>query len=163
MKRSESIEIEAPRHRVWSIGAHQLDEIGTWSSGVYTSRALASSPDTELPGQGGRVCQTPQGETVEAFLDFDPERFAFTYEVSGDAMPGFVEHATNTWTFEALSASRTKLTMTVEMQTRGIMGTLMEPMMKMGMGKVQRTNLTDLKHFIEQGTIHPRKAKLKAP
>ncbi|MEM9194295.1 MAG: SRPBCC family protein [Myxococcota bacterium] len=165
MKRAESIEILASPEKVWSVAAGQFDRIGEWSSGVRSSRPLPlesePNPGSSL-GLAGRVCDTPQGETIEKFVAFDDGQRTFTYEVSGKAMPSFVKRATNTWVLKGLGPDRTQLTMTVEMETGGFVGAIMKPMMSMGMGKVLRTNLEDLKHFVETGELHQRKKKLVA-
>ncbi|MEM9074040.1 MAG: SRPBCC family protein, partial [Myxococcota bacterium] len=161
MQRSEAIEIQAPIDKVWSVAANQFDEIGVWASMVSHSKALpldGASPASEL-GYAGRVCATKQGETVEKIVAFDANSHTFTYEITGDAMPGFVKRATNTWQVTPIDGARSQLTMTVNMETGGFVGALMSPMMAMGMGKVLRTNLEEIKHFIETGQQHARKKK----
>lgn len=163
MKRSESIEILASPKKVWSVAAGQFDKIERWSSGVKSSHPLPldseASPGGSL-GYCGRVCATPQGKTIEKFVEYDAERHAFTYEITGDAMPFFVKRATNTWTLSEIGPERTQLTMTVKMNTSGLFGVLMRPMMSLGMGKILRNNLEELKLFVETGQKHERKKKL---
>ncbi|MEM6929994.1 MAG: SRPBCC family protein, partial [Myxococcota bacterium] len=73
--------------------------------------------------------------------------------------------ATNRWTVEPIDANRARLTMTVEMETRGVLGALMKPMMRFGMGRLLRENLEEIKHYIETGSPHARKraANERAP
>ena len=160
MEKSESIEIKASADRVWSVAADQFDKISEWASGVSASRPLSGPMTSSLSASApssGRVCKTLQGETVETFVAFDAEQQTFTYAITGAAMPGFVKNATNTWTIESLDKERARLTMKIQMATTGIIGALMMPMMKFGMGKLLRTNLEELKHFIETGEQHARK------
>ncbi|MEN0065637.1 MAG: SRPBCC family protein [Myxococcota bacterium] len=163
MKRAESIDIEASPDKVWAVSAEQFADIGVWSSGVTRSHALPLTSQAQVGqslGVAGRVCETPQGETIETLTELDAASRTFTYEITGDAMPFFVKRATNTWSVTPLGPNRTRLTMSVEMQRKGLVGAVMDPMMGFGMGRVLRTNLEDLKHFIETGTQTARKAKL---
>ncbi|MEM9865992.1 MAG: SRPBCC family protein [Myxococcota bacterium] len=165
MKKAEAIEIEASADRVWEVAAKEFDQIGTWASNVTESRAShepVAGLRTEDMECTGRVCATPQGETKEVFVAYDARARTFTYEITGSAMPGFVERATNTWTVESLGPEVARLTMSVDMQTRGLLGAMMRPMMKVGMGKLLRVNLEELKHYIETGEQHARKQKKAA-
>ena len=155
MQKSESIEIDASSERVWSIAAGEFEHIDRWASTVTRSEALRTGDGPAA----GRVCSTPQGKTTETLLEFDEAQRAFTYAITGDAMPGFVARATNRWTIEPLGPDRSRLTMTVEMETRGVAGFVMGPMMRLGMGKLLRTNLEELKHYIETGEQHERTRK----
>ena len=162
MKKSESIEIRANADKVWSVAAKEFEHIHIWASNVSESEALPRQPAQELaepPECGGRVCKTPQGKTVETLTEYSDTDRSLTYEITGDAMPGFVQHATNTWTVKSLGEGRAQLTMSVAMTTAGVMGFVMRPLMKVGMGKLLRTNLEELKHYIETGQQHARKAK----
>lgn len=161
MQKSVSIDIEASPDKVWDVAAGEFDRIGVWASQVSRSSALDApvSGGPEEPQIAGRVCITRHGKTVEKFTSFDSQKRSFTYEISGDAMPGFVKNATNTWSMQPLSADRTRLTMSVDMITGGVLGKLMAPMMQMGMGKLLRVNLEELKHYIETGKQHDRKRK----
>ncbi|MEM6531842.1 MAG: SRPBCC family protein [Myxococcota bacterium] len=162
MKKAVSIDISASADRVWTVAAIEFDKIGRWASNVSSSEGLSGPAAAGLsakPPVAGRTCATPQGNTVEKLIAFDDGSKSFTYEISGDAMPGFVERATNTWTVESTGADSARLTMSVRMSTRGLVGSIMQPMMKVGMGKLLRVNLEELKHFIETGQPHARKRK----
>lgn len=163
MQKSESIEIAASVERVWEVAAGEFDRIDRWASNVAQSDALPVESPAFIEHQpAGRVCTTPQGRTKETFVHYDEGERSFTYAIRGDAMPGFVSEATNRWTMEPAGAGRTCLTMTVNMQTRGLVGVIMGPMMQLGMGRLLRTNLEELKHYIETGEQHPRKRKASA-
>lgn len=62
---------------------------------------------------------------------------------TGNAMPGFVVRATNTWSIEPVGAHASRLPMKIEMA----MGSLMS----IGIGNLLRTNLEELKYYIETG------------
>mmetsp|Transcript_17224 Transcript_17224/g.65725 ORF Transcript_17224/g.65725 Transcript_17224/m.65725 type:complete len:171 (-) Transcript_17224:277-789(-) len=162
MIRAEHGDIAVSREQLWDVVAGQFDKAGDWSSEVLSSQAIASEPGNPAAalGMSGRILETKQGKITETFLAFDPEAYQFTYHVLGDGVPGFVEHAQNTWRLESLDHNRTRLTLTVEMQTKGCLGAVMNPLLSYGMHVFLRTLLDDLRHFVETGTVSKRKAKV---
>ncbi|MEM7271996.1 MAG: SRPBCC family protein [Actinomycetota bacterium] len=158
MNASETITINAPLARVWQVAAHEFEHIDRWSSDVSASGARRGPDPIAGPDVAGRTCTTGKGETSESFVAYDESRHTFTYEITGDAMPSFVAAATNTWTAKA-TGDQTELTMAVTMATRGIAGRVMRIPMRFGMSRLLRTNLEELKHYIEHDEPHPRKAR----
>jgi hypothetical protein len=158
MEVTQSIVVDAPVDEVWHLAAVRFGEIGQWSSYVWGSQPiLEPSGIVTLSGVAGRACATDQGETREVFTAFDPDGYTFTYQVGGGPMPSFVVSATNTWTLTVVSPTRTRLSMTASMETRGLLGWWMRLPMRFGMGRVLWHNLEEFKHYLEAGTPHPRK------
>ncbi|MEL7536879.1 MAG: SRPBCC family protein [Pseudomonadota bacterium] len=157
LKISESIVINAPLDVVWNVSANQFEHIDRWDGNVRSSRATGA-PFGGAP-VGGRVCSMYNGsETVEALVSFDDEQRSFVYEIK-KGLPGFVVSARNTWQHSGAAAGKTHLSMTVDLEVKGILGTLMRGPMKSQMGKVLRNAQQELKHYAETGNPHPRKQK----
>ena len=97
------------------------------------------------------------GRIREKLLDFDPKRLTLKYEVE-EGFPFFVERGVNRWTLTE-EGSTTRVHSIAEITTKGLVGMVMAPMMKMQMTGLIRNSLEDLKHYVETGTPHPRKVK----
>ncbi|MEM8983011.1 MAG: SRPBCC family protein [Pseudomonadota bacterium] len=153
----ESTAIDAALEDVWKVSAHDFEHIDRWDANVRSSQQNGS-PKSDAP-VGGRVCNMYNGrETVENFVEYDESKHRFAYEIT-KGLPGFVISARNTWTHDAASPGKTRLTMNITMQVEGILGTLMQAPMKSQMGKVLRNAQEELKHYIETGRPHSRKLK----
>ena len=149
--------IDAPLENVWQVSAQDFEHIDRWDANVKASRQSGAADNGEPVG--GRVCALYSGsEIVENFVEFDENHHRFVYEIT-KGLPGFVISARNTWTHEAISPSKTRLTMNVTMNVKGVLGTIMQTPMKFQMGKVLRNVQEELKHFVETGKPHPRKVK----
>lgn len=99
------------------------------------------------------------GKTREKLLQFSNDNHSLSYVVE-QGMPSMVKYATNTWSLTSLGQDKTKLVMKMDITLGGIMGFMMQPMMKMMMRKMGNTLLADYKYYVENG--RPSEAKLKA-
>ena len=88
---------------------------------------------------------------------FDPANHVLSYEVI-EGFPFFVKLGQNTWTLTQIG-NETKVSMRLEMRTKGIIGKVMSPMMRLQMGGVLTNAIEDFKHYVETGRPSPRKAK----
>jgi hypothetical protein len=95
------------------------------------------------------------GRIREKLLEFDASSFALTYQVI-EGFPFFVRRGVNRWTLSA-EGNRTRVRSNAEITTKGPIGALMLPMMKMQMGRLMRKTFDDLKFYVEHGVPHPRK------
>ncbi|NET31218.1 MAG: SRPBCC family protein [Cyanothece sp. SIO1E1] len=151
MEVQQSIHIEISPEELWKITAEDFIAVDKWISGVNLA---------EGTGQGlgaARTC-TPSykgfSKTTEKIIDFQPNS-SFTYEII-EGMPKMIVFATNTWKHE-LQGEGTLLTMQVNMQVKGFMGTLMKGFMKKRMRRVLKDALEELKLYAEKGELHERK------
>ncbi len=159
MKIETEIVVNKPAAAVWAIVGDQFGEAHRWSSAL-----------THTHGHGkvihGGVCESRSceikgmGHTRETLLDFDPKRLTLKYQVE-EGFPFFVERGVNRWTLTA-EGNSTCVQSFAEITTTGLVGMLMAPMMKMQLTALMRTSLEELKHYVETGTPHPRKARALA-
>ena len=98
------------------------------------------------------------GKTREKLLQFSNDSHSLSYEVL-EGIPSGVKNATNTWQLTSTGQDQSKLQMRMDIQLGGIMGTLMQPMMRMMMSKMGNTLVEDFKYYVENGQPHPRKIK----
>ncbi|MEM8795638.1 MAG: SRPBCC family protein [Pseudomonadota bacterium] len=153
----KSIVINAPIDEVWRVSATDFVHIDQWDGNVKSSSSSGQG-NGESPS-AGRVCNMYNGGmTVEKLVEFDAEKHSFKYDIV-EGLPGFVVHARNSWIHQPMKNGKTRLTMKLAMQVKGILGTLMRIPMKSQMGKVLGKAQEELKHYVEFGKPHPRKQK----
>ncbi|OIQ99141.1 hypothetical protein GALL_188780 [mine drainage metagenome] len=70
-----------------------------------------------------------------------------------------VKQATNTWKLLSVGQEQSKLYMRMDIQLGGVMGKIMQPMMKMMMSKMGNELLEEFKYYVENKQPHPRKLK----
>ncbi len=99
----------------------------------------------------------PSGKIKEVIRQFDPNEYILEYEVI-EGFPFFVETGINNWQLTNLDG-KTKVNMHLKVITKGIIGVMMQPMMKMQFRGLTDSVLLDLKHYAETGKPSPMKAK----
>jgi O-acetylhomoserine/O-acetylserine sulfhydrylase-like pyridoxal-dependent enzyme len=159
MKITTEILIDKPAAAVWEVLGTQFGAAFLWASILN---------HTEGHGQkiSGQVCESRtcdiqgMGRTIEKLTAFDPAAHALTYQVM-EGFPFFVERGVNRWRL-AEEGGRTRVVSDAEIVTKGVIGVLMGPMMKMQMSGMMRRTLEDLKYYVERGVPHPRKQKAMA-
>ena len=153
----EDITISKNIERVWEICALDFQHIDRWDANVKQS--IPSENQHLEANVGGRICYQYSGaKTVEKLTEYDEKNNTFTYAIT-EGLPGFVINAHNRWELARTDINETKLTMKVSIELKGIFGSLMSGMMKHQMSKILRSAQEELKHFIENGSPHPRKQK----
>ncbi len=155
---SFEIEVHAPVGEVWRVLAEDFAAIGDWSSGVKSS--TGSGPSVNGSQCSERACEIAAAgfsDTRERILEYSPKEL-IRYELY-DGLPGFVTKATNSWYFRD-SDGRTHIKGQTDMQVKGLAGTLMSGLMRKNLTRVLGEMATEAKHFIETGTVHPKKLKL---
>lgn len=150
-------EINMPIDAVWDVSAIRFEHIDEWDANVEKSEALDGVGARSTAA--GRSCHLYNGrKTVEKITEFDEGARSFTYQIV-EGLPGFVQSAFNKWTLKRLGEQKTVLAMKVDMTVTGFLGAILQGPMKSQMGKVLEKAQAELKHFIEQKTVHPRKMK----
>lgn len=149
--------IEKPAAAVWDIVGSRFGQAYEWAS-VLNHSAGQGAP---LHGQvcEARTCDVKgMGNIQERVVEFDPVGHVLSYEVA-KGFPFFVSRGVNHWRIASLGAARCRVTTTASLATKGVIGFMMTPMMRMEMSGMMRVMLEDLKHYAETGQPHPRKMK----
>jgi len=159
VKIDTEITISKPVHAVWEVVGNEFGNAQAWASALTHTEGSGRKLTEQVCEN--RICDIQgMGRIREKLLDFDPQRHTLKYEVL-EGFPFFVERGVNRWTLTAQGGS-TRVQSTAEITTKGLVGRLMAPMMKMQMARLMRQSLEELKHYVETGTPHPRKAKALA-
>ena len=162
MKVKQSMQINAPARVVWHLVAHEFENVGQWSSDVDHSEKVTHRNLLEGADVAGRVCSSKYGDIVEGFIHFDEANMTFTYDAEGKAVPFFIKQTTNTWTVEATDEKSCRVTFQPEALFLPVIGLVVYFPMKMFMRSVLIKTLEELKHYVETGTVHPRKQQALA-
>jgi len=154
MKITTEIIINKPTLDVWEIAGNQFGSAHIWASALTHTEGSGRKMTEQVCES--RTCDIKgMGRIHERLLEFDAKNFVLTYEVT-NGFPFFVERGINRWMMTP-EGSVTRLQSVAEITTRGFVGTLMAPLMKMQMKRLMHRLLEDLKHYVETGVPHPRK------
>ncbi|MEQ9297125.1 MAG: SRPBCC family protein [Cyclobacteriaceae bacterium] len=153
----QEIIVNRPAAEVWEVLGNQFSDAYKWARGLDHSKGHGTPSFDDAPC-GNRTCQVPGfGQIEEVIRKFESENHVLSYEVT-KGFPGFISSAVNTWTLVPQGLS-TKVMMHMQMQTTGIKGALMGPMMKMNLNKLITGVVKDFKTYVETGKPSAQKAK----
>lgn len=157
MEFKKEIIINKPIKAVWEILGNQFGDAYKWASGINHSKAF-SPPVINGAPSNNRTCELPSGKIKEVIRKFDSNNRILEYEVI-EGFPFFVDTAINNWQLTKINSDSTKVNMHLVVKTKGLLGSIMNPMMKMQLKKQLVHIPNDLKHFIETGNPSQNKAK----
>ena len=150
--------INAPARVAWTVLGQGFGKICEWAAPI-----VASSLEGELGPGAVRICHTARfgpvagGVIKERLLAFDADSMSFTYE-SIAGMPKFIERATNKWSIHAVDEGRCIVRTHAFVRLRGPM-VLLSFLLRRSFHAGGARVLEELRHRIERGEAHPRKAK----
>ena len=152
----KDIEINNSTENVWKILGHDFAHPYKWASSVNHSEGHGKQLATTQCDE--RACQTVMGNIREKLTEYSDNDFHLAYIVT-EGMPSIVKTATNDWQLIKTSAGKTKLKIKMEFAFQGIMGFVMQPLMKMKLNKIAQEMVEDFGYYAENGKPHPRKLK----
>ena len=155
---NKEISINKSIEAAWQVLGHEFAQADQWASSVKHSEARDSK---KFNGSScsERGCDIPgMGSIKEKLLKYSDTEHILSYQVH-EGMPSMVKFMSNTWQLHQTGTSSCKLTMKMEMETGGLMGVIMKPMMKMQMSGMAGKIVEDFKYYVENGKPHPRKLK----
>ena len=157
MNIQKEILVNKPASEVWEVLGTQFQDAYKWARGLDHSQGHGEAA-FDGASCSNRTCEVPGfGKIQEVIKKFDSEKYILAYEVTY-GFPDFITSAVNTWKLTA-QGFNTKVEMNMEMQTKGIKGAIMGPMMKMNLNKMISGVLSDLKTYVEKGA--PSEYKMK--
>lgn len=144
--------------KAWHVLGHGFADVHIWASPVNHSGGSGNSFNGATCSERG--CDIAgMGKTKEKLIKYSDADYLLSYTVP-EGMPSMVKYATNTWQLTSLGIDKSKLTMVMDLTLGGFIGMIMQPMMKMMMGKMAVTIIQDFKYYVENGK--PSEAKIKA-
>lgn len=148
--------IETSIERAWQVLGPEFAHTQRWASAVNHSEG--SGPEFNGAACSERGCATTIGQLKEKLIEYSPAQHTLAYEIS-EGMPGMVGTALNHWQLRAINAQQTQLKMRIEMEVKGILGKIMQPMMRLQMSNLGGQIVEEFKYYVENGKPHPRKLK----
>lgn len=156
----KEIVIDVPAAELWEMVGPGFVEVYKWSSNVDHATG-AGTPEFEGAVCSKRTCDVNVkgfSKINESLTKYDVNSKTLAYQVD-EGMPGFVTKAVNEWQVQRISDTQSKLVMNAEFGSKGLMGTLMNGMMKKKMEKTLETVLVDAKIYAETGKVSEAKRK----
>lgn len=127
-----------------------------WASGVNHSEGHGKHLGNTTCD--ARACKIVLGNIEEKLTYYSDENFHLAYIVT-EGMPKMVKTATNEWKLTFLTSYKTKLNIKMEFIFQGILGVLMQPLMKIKLKKMAQEMVEEFAFYVEKGNPHPRKIK----
>lgn len=157
MKIEKEITINKNIESAWKVLGHKFTDVHKWASAVNHSEGKGN-------GINGAACSergcdiAGMGKTQEKLIEFSNDKHLLSYIVP-EGMPSMIKRATNTWQLISVGTDKSKLHMEMNFTFGGIMGRIIQPMMKMMMSKMGNQMVEEFKYYVENGEAHPRKIK----
>lgn len=140
----------------WKVLGLEFADADKWASAVSHSEGKGKGINGASCSERG--CSTSMGKLKEKILQYSNDNHSLSYQVS-EGMPFMVKHATNAWQLTPVEQDKSKLQMHMDIQLKGFIGIIMQPMMKMMMSKMGTELVDEFKYYVENGYPHPRKIK----
>ncbi|MGR3513579.1 MAG: SRPBCC family protein [Paracoccaceae bacterium] len=157
MKIENNNTVNASADRCWRVLVDEFADIHHWSAGV--AKSYMRDPNGGLVGNR-RTCEIPGfGTLYEDVTALDNAAHTMTYEISG--MPSFVKAARNDWSVRSMGPNKSLVTSQFWIETKGVLGAMMTPMLKMQMGRGLGRILDEFQVYAETGDVHKRTLKAR--
>lgn len=153
-----NITINVSAEKLWEMIGPGFVEVYKWSSNVDHAEG-SGTPQFDGAVCSDRVCNVNVkgfDKISEKLIKYDEASMNLAYVVQ-DGMPGFITKAMNDWTVVPIDANHCKLVMNAQFRSKGLMGAMMNGMMKKKMVSTLDMVLNDAKVYAETGQISEEK------
>jgi hypothetical protein len=140
----------------WKVLGLDFANASKWASAVSHSEGSGNNFNGSSCSERG--CSTTMGSIKEKLYEYSDEKHTLAYEVA-EGMPWIVKYATNTWKLTELGLYQCSLQITMDIRMDGIVGKILEPVLKIQMSKIGNELLGDFAFYVENERPHPRKIK----
>ena len=164
---TKRIDINKSADQVWSLLADDFDKVYEWMSPVYRSYEIENEEAIDGASMAGRICEfTPEAggfHAEERITNIDASKMQLTIEVIPINAPKALPMVKNILELSVreLGEDKSEVIWTTHPELKTV-GQIMKPLVKAGLSKTFGDLLGELKHFVENGEQHPRKAKKMA-
>lgn len=151
----EEVIVDRSAGEVWEVLGNQFTSPHLWATNFLTSKP---GGDPKLPGLSyrHRATVTASGENWQELDSFDPSNYCLSYHISKGA-PAIAAYASGRWKLTDLSEKSTKLNVEFVLQTKGLVGFLMSPIIGKKIGNASTKIVEEFQYYIENERAHPRK------
>ncbi len=150
----KEITINVSAAQLWDMVGPGFIDVYKWSSNVdhAEGKGISSFEGAVCDERFCDVNVKGFSKISEKLVNYDEQSMNLAYTVQ-NGMPGFITLAKNDWTVVPVNANTSKLVMKGTFRSKGLMGTLMNGVMKKKMAETLETVLNDAKVFAETGEI----------
>jgi len=157
---NQEIIVNVSADELWEMIGPGFIEVYKWSSNIDHAEGSGTA---EFDGAScsDRHCDVNVkgfSSISETLTKYDAQNMSLAYEVF-DGMPGFITQAKNDWTVVPIDDNHSKIVLVSTFGSKGLMGAMMNGMMKKKMTKTLYTVLNDAKVYAETGTVSAAKQK----
>ena len=154
--------IDKPIHDVWKTWAEEFDKAQDWMAVVVHSFEKKEGNKTENSPMVGRVCEfsskTDGPKVSEDILLYDENNHLMNIKVVPQNVSLPLKYNLLKSSLKKVSDERTEITLDIN-PSLSFAGYFLYPVLKKGLSKSFNELLEEFKHYVENGSPHPRKLK----
>lgn len=162
MELHQEIHINSPASAAWEVIGQQFGQIGRWAAPIRSSCPVGDQP----AGIGSmRACTIADfgpvkaGVIKERIVEFDAKEMRLAYEAV-EGLPRFFGQSVNRWSVHAVGESSCVVRIHATVRIHGL-AAILEPLFRWQFRIAGARTGRELKHYVEYGEPHPRKARQK--
>lgn len=155
----KEITVNVSAGELWEIVGPGFIEVYKWSSNVDHAEG-SGTPEFDGASCSNRSCNVNVkgfDKIDEELTKYDAAKMNLAYAVK-EGMPKFITKAANDWTVVSIDETHSKLVMKAAFESKGMMGKMMNGMMRKKMAETLETVLNDAKVYAETGKVSQVKA-----
>lgn len=141
----------------WQLLGPAFPDAYKWASAVNHSEGKGKPFNGAACSERG--CATTIGQIKEKLLSYSAEDYSLSYQLS-EGLPSVVKYASNSWKLTPIGPDKTRLNIRMDIMLGGIIGIIMQPLMRIQLSNLGNNLIGDFKHYVEKG--HPSPKKLLA-
>lgn len=150
----EEVIIEAGIENAWEVMGNQFTEPHIWSTNFITSEP-GGEPKLEGLAYRHRATTTENGVNWQELDAYDPANHSLSYRIS-KGVPAVAKSAIGHWRLSKLSDNKTQLNVDFLMETKGLLGFVMSPIVHKKIEQSSAELMEEFKYYLENGKPHPR-------
>ena len=162
MKIIKKITVQKPINEVWKVWAEDFDKAGIWMAQVDHTLRKTEGVQTDNAPMIGRVCNftsnTNGAKAIEDIVLYDQKNYRLDLVVVPENVPVPLKRNFFKSSLKSSSENSTDITISANIELKW-KGYFLYPVIKKGFQKSYRELLEELKYYIENNEVHPRKKK----
>ena len=164
VKFTKKMNVSASRDKIWKVFAHDFNNAYNWMASVPKSYHQSNGKLFDGAKTDGRVCElTTKSEGMKAseqFLTYDETKQTATVKIDFVNTPSMFPVRYNMLEFSMNEASEEQTEMIWKFSSRiKPLAYLIYPLVRKQFSTFVFEIMEELKHYVENGTPHPRKIK----
>jgi hypothetical protein len=147
--------INASIDSTWQVMGTEFSEVDTWCANFIESEASGNKKFNDID-YSSRITVTTKGENTQALDKFDPVNHILKYHIT-EGKPSISKEASAVWSLVDLESKKTKVILEFKFVAKGWIGLFMSGKVRSLINSTSEEIAEELKYYMENGTVHPRK------